>query len=253
MSVRTSRRDECPKVADRFRSNSPATAIPNRNDSKPSGVTVWQFLGSLTDARVSAAGPDKHSRAPSRFPLHCSQKTAGASGSPPDAPKKVDGDKPDSVRDRVSGRRQPFLSPGLRQGPAESAEAAAANATSTRKLPRLRAAGQAAQAPCYVLHRMGFIVPRSLRAGRWALTPPFHPYLKAHEAPPGGMFSVTLSVATNFRPLRPRILRGPLPGGVRTFLPRANRERLPAVRQHLGHLWCRWQGEGEKSLMTRWT
>jgi len=35
--------------------------------------------------------------------------------------------------------------------------------------------GQAARTPCYVLHRMGFFVPRSLRAGRWALTPPFHP------------------------------------------------------------------------------
>src|SRR5690606_26946850 len=31
--------------------------------------------------------------------------------------------------------------------------------------------------PCCVLHRMGFFVPRRLLAGRWALTPPFHPYL----------------------------------------------------------------------------
>ena len=30
--------------------------------------------------------------------------------------------------------------------------------------------------PCSVLHRIGFIMPRRLLAGRWALTPPFHPY-----------------------------------------------------------------------------
>ena len=30
-------------------------------------------------------------------------------------------------------------------------------------------------ASCFVLHHMGFFVPRRLRAGRWALTPPFHP------------------------------------------------------------------------------
>ena len=31
-------------------------------------------------------------------------------------------------------------------------------------------------APCYVLHHMGFFVPPRLLSGRWALTPPFHPY-----------------------------------------------------------------------------
>jgi hypothetical protein len=34
----------------------------------------------------------------------------------------------------------------------------------------------------------------------------------------GGLFSVTLSVAPGFRPTPPRLLRGMLPGGVRTFL-----------------------------------
>lgn len=34
---------------------------------------------------------------------------------------------------------------------------------------------------CYVLHHMGFFVPRSLRFGRWALTPPFHPYLPTSD------------------------------------------------------------------------
>jgi hypothetical protein len=33
------------------------------------------------------------------------------------------------------------------------------------------------------LHRMGFFVPRHLRAGRWAFTPPFHPYHR-HLATP---------------------------------------------------------------------
>ena len=90
------------------------------------------------------------------------------------------------------------------------------------------------QAPCYVLHHMGFFVPRHLRAGRWALTPPFHPY----PVPPRGenvavLFSVTLSVAPDFHPTRPRILRGMLPGGVRTFLsagrsPRS--DRLPPAK-----------------------
>ena len=36
--------------------------------------------------------------------------------------------------------------------------------------------GQAPEVPCFALHRMGFFVPRRLLAGRWAVTPPFHPY-----------------------------------------------------------------------------
>ena len=31
--------------------------------------------------------------------------------------------------------------------------------------------------PCSVLHRIGFFVPPRSPSGRWALTPPFHPYL----------------------------------------------------------------------------
>ena len=60
----------------------------------------------------------------------------------------------------------------------------AQGATITRELPGLRRAGQA-PTPCYVLHRMGFFVPRGLRAGRWALTPPFHP-----DPAPGGVGAV---------------------------------------------------------------
>ena len=36
--------------------------------------------------------------------------------------------------------------------------------------------GRQPKRSCSVLHRMGFFVPPSLRRGRWALTPPFHPY-----------------------------------------------------------------------------
>lgn len=88
--------------------------------------------------------------------------------------------------------------------------------------------------PCSVLHHLGFIVPPSLLTGRWALTPPFHPYRPG--VPTGGMFSVTLSVEADLRPLLPRILRGRLPCGVRTFLPPASRQtsdRPPVVKTSL--------------------
>lgn len=111
---------------------------------------------------------------------------------------------------KQSLRRQPFLFPKLAPG---------------EPLARLRAPGRlrlipgsfrlspAARrpAPCSVLHRRRFFVPRFLRTGRWALTPPFHPYPMTHEASPGGLFSVTLSVAQGFRLGRPRLLRGLLP------------------------------------------
>ena len=51
----------------------------------------------------------------------------------------------------------------------------------------------------FALHRKGFFMPPSLLMTRWALTPPFHPYLERAtfwRVEPGGMFSVTLSVAT---------------------------------------------------------
>src|SRR5205807_814727 len=50
---------------------------------------------------------------------------------------------------------------------------------------------------------------------------------------PGGLFSVTLSVAARLHALRPRILHGLLSGGVRTFLSRANRERPSANARNL--------------------
>ena len=51
-------------------------------------------------------------------------------------------------------------------------------ATNTRRSPSAFASGSGRQpgSSCSVLHRMGFFVPPNLRPGRWALTPPFHPY-----------------------------------------------------------------------------
>ena len=42
--------------------------------------------------------------------------------------------------------------------------------------PLARRSGRRPGSSCSVLHRMGFFVPPRLRSGRWALTPPFHPY-----------------------------------------------------------------------------
>ena len=80
--------------------------------------------------------------------------------------------------------------------------------------------------PYLALHRTGFSVPRCLRFARCALTAPFHPYPKGLH-PRGGLFSVALSVnppssglPACIRGSSPR-LRGVLPCGVRTFLPRS--------------------------------
>ena len=63
--------------------------------------------------------------------------------------------------------------------------------------------GQAGHCSCSVLHRMGFVVPPSLRSERWALTPPFHPYrdvrsrsdrIDSATGHRGGIFSVALSL-----------------------------------------------------------
>jgi hypothetical protein len=77
---------------------------------------------------------------------------------------------------------------------------------------------------------MGFVVPRRLRAGRWAFTPPFHPFRGSRR---GGLISVTLSVAPDFHRKRPRFLRGMLPCGVRTFLPARWLATRRAIIRHL--------------------
>jgi hypothetical protein len=93
----------------------------------------------------------------------------------------------------------------------------ARDATNTRRL----AGGQ--PIPCSVLHRAGFAVPPRLPSARWALTPPFHPYLcgrnplRGTPSAIGGMLSAALSVRSPLSS-RPSLSRGALPCGVRTFL-----------------------------------
>ena len=94
---------------------------------------------------------------------------------------------------------------------------------------------------CSVLHRMGFFVPPCLRSGRWAFTPPFHPCRPAC-AGVGGMFSVTLSVDRDFGPGPPRILRGMLPCGVRTFLSRLALRRGESDRPPSVEMVDAWRG-----------
>ena len=76
----------------------------------------------------------------------------------------------------------------------------------------------------------GFSCPRDCSRGGGLLPRRFTLALPLAK---GGLFSVTLSVAPDFRPALPRILRGMLPGGVRTFLsagrsPRS--DRLPPAK-----------------------
>ena len=66
----------------------------------------------------------------------------------------------------LPGAGRSFLSTRLAPG-----APLARSATSTRKL-----AGEQ-PFPCYVLHHARFAVPSGCPDSRWALTPPFHPYL----------------------------------------------------------------------------
>jgi len=98
-------------------------------------------------------------------------------------------------------------------------------ATNTRKVPRFRG------------DRAGGPVPPVLSCTAWGFSCPLAcargggllPRLFTHArrlAPVGGLFSVTLSVDRGFRAGLPRILRGMLPCGVRTFLSaRASRHK----------------------------
>src|SRR5678815_2313013 len=62
-----------------------------------------------------------------------------------------------------------------------------------------------------VLLRLGVTVPPRLRSGRWALTPPFHPYpVLAHKA--------VCFLWPCPSPLGAQALPGSLPCGARTFL-----------------------------------
>src|SRR5439155_21029858 len=101
--------------------------------------------------------------------------------------------------------------------------------TEMRRYPRIN--GPAAL-PLFVLHRMGFFMPRELLRERRALTSPFHPCLYLCCQRTGGVFSVTLSVAAILQLRRPRILRGMSAYAVRTFLQQAKRltsDHLPSA------------------------
>ena len=82
----------------------------------------------------------------------------------------------------------------------------------------------APRASYLALHPAGFSVPQRSHAGRWSLTPPFHPYRTSSlRSQPGGIFSVALSVSTPLNVLptcTPACagLRGAASCGVRTFL-----------------------------------
>ncbi len=150
---------------------------------------------------------------------HKRKEQSGEAGGVPsfsERPRGVDGCKPDSVQraacaERLDGHLSHVLASRRGRGPC-----------GLRLIPggcrRSRSVlGRRPNPSCSVLHRMGFFVPPRLRSGRWAFTPPFHPCRPVCTGV-GGMFSVTLSVDRDFGPGPPRILRGMLPCGVRTFL-----------------------------------
>src|SRR3954447_9340409 len=64
----------------------------------------------------------------------------------------------------------------------------------------------------------------------------------------GGVFSVTLSVSARLGERRPRVLRGMLPYGVRTFLSRAS----PRVSDHLPSIAGYHSRTGPASLVPAW-
>jgi hypothetical protein len=84
----------------------------------------------------------------------------------------------------------------------------------------------AAKLPAYlVLLRVGFTVPLELPPTRWALTPPFHPYLRLLARPSRRFIFCCTGRPADLRPPS-RTLSGTLPCGVRTFLPLPRRLRV---------------------------
>jgi len=147
----------------------------------------------------------------------------------------VDVCKPDFVP-RPEGRGGDHLSPGAHaSGPSRGR-----GATNTRRLSlpfgKDRPGGPAS---CSVLHRTGFIRLPSSLSGRWALTPPFHPYPGCCLAAPSGavVFCDTFR-DPGLAPEVPRLAPGVLPCGVRTFLRNRGRGRTPAITQHPPEPWA---------------
>ena len=122
------------------------------------------------------------------------------------------------------------FSPAAREGrrPAARAGARAVSATITRRLSAERT-GQAPGLLFCLAPQEVFRAP-GIAPGAVGSYPAVSPLPGA--CAPGGLVSVTLSVAAGLRPPCPRILRGLLPGGVRTFLPGANPGRPPAITAH---------------------
>ena len=89
-----------------------------------------------------------------------------------------------------------------------------------------RETGQATPSSCFVLHRMGFVMPPCFRSGRWALTPPFHPCFVPHGScvlrrSPWRMKRFVFCDTFRYKELSfsaPPLSRGVPPYGVRTFL-----------------------------------
>ena len=94
------------------------------------------------------------------------------------------------------------------RSPATSRGLPAARRHTLRRLRRGRSGPDLAA--YLALLQLGVAVPPLLPGARWALTPPFHPYLALRQ---GGLFSVALSVALR----RPGVAWQPALGA-RTFL-----------------------------------
>ena len=86
-------------------------------------------------------------------------------------PARCDGCKPDSVRPGCPGLDGHFSQESC--DPSPSCDGCDVTRGSARPRSDCEAGGLF---PCSVLHRIGFFVPPRLPSGRWALTPPFHPY-----------------------------------------------------------------------------
>ena len=144
-------------------------------------------------------------------------------GSVAGAPPFSDGCKPDSVQPRDL---RPKACTAICLGSHLSGGPALASCDyypeGSNPLARLKRAGNPGP-PVLSCTAWGFSCPPACAGGGGLLPRLFT--LTAGLSPGGGLFSVTLSVGPGFRPCLPRVLRGMLPCGVRTFL------SPPAFRQ----------------------
>ena len=149
---------------------------------------------------------------------HERKEWSGEAGGVPlfsERPRGVDGCKPDSVqRAACAERLDGHLSHSKPHGVAGSLR----TATNTRRVsPLARRVGQAARSLLFCLAPHGVFRAPLLALGAVGFYSAFSP-LPPGLRRGGGIFSVTLSVDRDFGPGPPRVLRGMLPCGVRTFL-----------------------------------